>query len=91
MKVYVITIQALYDTSSYYDVLGVKSNLTDAIVMIETLVKDILSNNLLGDNAKVFYNEEIATQGFNADLGALVINDLGYYELITIEKHTIDN
>lgn len=91
MKVYVITIQALYDTSSYYDVLGVKSNLTDAIVMIETLVKDILSNNLLGDNAKVFYNEDMAKQGFNSDLGVLVINDLGYYELITIEKHTIDN
>ena len=42
------------------------------------------------DNAKVFYNEEIATQGFNADLGALVINDLGYYELITIENFDVD-
>lgn len=90
MRVYVIIQQALYYNSSYYDVVCVKSNLTDAKIVVETLVKDILSYNLLGDNAKVFYNEEIATQGFNADLGALVINDLGYYELITIENFDVD-
>lgn len=90
MRVYVITQQTLYHNSSYYDVVCVKSNLTDAKIVVETSVKDIVSNNLLGDNVKVFYNEEIATQGFNANLGALVINDWGYYELITIEKFEVD-
>ena len=48
MRVYVIIQQALYDNSSYYDVVCVKSNLTDAKIVVETSVKDILSNNLLG-------------------------------------------
>lgn len=90
MRVYVITQQTLFHNSSYYDVVCVKSNLTDAKIVVETSVKYIVSNNLLGDNVKVFYNEEIATQGFNANLGALVINDWGYYELITIENFDVD-
>ena len=88
-KVYVVVNESLYETSSYFDVCLVTTKEHEARIYIETTLKDILANNLLGDSVNVFYDDEISKQGFNNDKGVLVMNEVGYYEHLRLEEHEV--
>lgn len=89
MEVYIVVNEALYTNSSYYNVVDIFKNKEDAIICIETNVKDLIYNNPFNEEIKVYYDNEIEEQDFNCSEGALLLTPNGYYELFRIEIKTI--
>jgi hypothetical protein len=89
MNVYAVINQSFYAGSSYYDVIEVCDTTKKAETIVETSVKDILENGLLGDNPKVYYDNDIP-EDWNNTWGCLIHEkETGYYEHFRIEMREV--
>lgn len=89
MNVFVVINQALYADSSYYDVVEVCDTMSKAETIVKTYVDDVLENGLLGENPKVYYDNDIP-EDWNNTWGSLILDEeTGYYEHFRIEMRAV--
>lgn len=89
MVVFVVINQALYADSSYYDVIEVCDTMSKAETIVKTSADDVLENGLLGENPKVYYDNDIP-EDWNNTWGCLILDEeTGYFEHFRIEMKEV--
>jgi hypothetical protein len=89
MNVYVVINQSLYAGSSYYNVIEVCDAMSKAETIVKISVDGVLENGLLGENPKVYYDNDIP-EDWNHTWGCLILDEeTGYYEHFMIEMRVV--